>query len=67
LIHADRARTNPNGLALDDGTRQLTWGELDDRVNRLVHWIHALGAKPGDHVATLMETTPRRNEDAVEA
>jgi long-chain acyl-CoA synthetase len=54
MFHADRAARDPDGLALDDGTRRRTWAELDDRTNRLARWIHDLGARPGDHVATLL-------------
>jgi len=54
LFHAERALRDPEGTALDDGTRRRSWAELDDRVNRLARWIHDLGARPGDHVATLM-------------
>jgi long-chain acyl-CoA synthetase len=53
VLHAELARTNPNGLALDDGVRRRTWAELADRTARLANWIAALGARPGDHVAVL--------------
>ena len=45
---------NPEGLALDDGTRRRTWAELADRTARLANWIADLGARPGDHVAVWM-------------
>lgn len=32
-----------------------TWGELDDRSNRLAQYWFSLGLRPGDHVALLME------------
>ncbi len=54
VLHAELARRNPNGLALDDGVRTRTWAELADRAARLANWIGALGARPGDHVAVLM-------------
>ena len=54
MLHADLARSDPQGLALDDGTRRLGWQELSDRSTRLAHWMHALGARPGDVVATLL-------------
>ena len=54
MLHAELARTNPNGLALDDGVRRRTWSELADRTTRLANWIEALGARPGDHVAVWM-------------
>jgi acyl-CoA synthetase (AMP-forming)/AMP-acid ligase II len=33
----DREATNPDGLALDDLTRQRTWAELVDRSTRIAH------------------------------
>jgi acyl-CoA synthetase (AMP-forming)/AMP-acid ligase II len=32
-----------------------TWGELDDRSNRLAQYWYSLGLRPGDHVALFME------------
>jgi long-chain acyl-CoA synthetase len=56
VLHAELARTNPNGLALDtaSGDSPRTWAELADRTTRLANWIGALGAQPGDHVAVWM-------------
>ena len=54
MLHADLARTDPDGLALDDGVRRRSWGELADRTARLANWIGELGARPGDHVAVWM-------------
>ncbi len=51
----DHARRNPHGLALDDGTRQRTWAEVEDRVVRMAHLIRGeFGVRPDDNVATLM-------------
>ncbi|MEM7412747.1 MAG: AMP-binding protein [Myxococcota bacterium] len=46
--------SDPQGLALDDGHLQRSWAELADRTTRLARWIHELGARPGDRIATLM-------------
>jgi long-chain acyl-CoA synthetase len=56
VLHAWLARSNPDGLALDDssGGSPRTWAELADRTARLANWIAALGAQPGDHVAVWM-------------
>jgi long-chain acyl-CoA synthetase len=54
VLHAEFARANPNGLALDDGVRRRTWAELADRTARLANWITALGVRPDDHVAVWM-------------
>jgi long-chain acyl-CoA synthetase len=54
MLHDDLARRDPEGLALDDGSRRRSWAELADRSARLANWIRELGTQPGDHVATLM-------------
>src|SRR5262245_8888839 len=54
VLHSERARANPDGLALDDGVRRRSWAELADRTARFANWIGALGARPGDHVAVWM-------------
>jgi long-chain acyl-CoA synthetase len=38
-------------VAVDDGERQVSWAELDERSTRFGHGVEALGAGPGDHVA----------------
>ena len=51
----DHAATHPNGLALDDLTRQRTWAELADRSTRAAHLLRdRLGLRPDDHAALLM-------------
>jgi long-chain acyl-CoA synthetase len=39
--------------ALIDRHGITSWGELDERVNRLVHLLRSLGVQPGDRVAIL--------------
>ncbi len=52
---AELARTNPNGLALDDGRQRRSWAELHDRVSRWARFIREdLGLAPHDHAALLM-------------
>jgi long-chain acyl-CoA synthetase len=41
----------PDAIAVDDGTRLVTWGELDARTTLFGNGIEALGATPGSHVA----------------
>jgi acyl-CoA synthetase (AMP-forming)/AMP-acid ligase II len=36
--------------AVTCGDRQVTYAELDERVNRLAHHLAGLGAGPGDHI-----------------
>jgi long-chain acyl-CoA synthetase len=51
----ERARSDPNGLALDDGERTRSWAELEERVHRLTRLLRDdLGLAPGDHAALLM-------------
>ena len=52
---ADFARTRPQQLALDDGTRRRSWAELDDRVRRWARLLRdGLGLSPDDHAAALI-------------
>jgi long-chain acyl-CoA synthetase len=52
---AERARHDPEGLALDDGTRRRSWAELDDRVRRWARLLREdLGLGPDDHAAVLL-------------
>lgn len=51
----DHARRDPQGLAIDDGTRSRTWAEAQDRILRLAHLIRdELEVAPEQNVATLM-------------
>ena len=51
----ERARRDPNGLALDDGEQRRSWAELEERVHRLTHLLRDdLSLAPGDHAALLM-------------
>ena len=36
----------------------VTWGELDERSNRLAQFWHAQGLRTGDHIAVLVENVP---------
>ena len=54
LFEAQVAR-EPNTVALRQGTRQLSYGELNAKANQLAHRLQALGVKPDDRVAILME------------
>ena len=48
--------------ALPDGTTRQTYGELADRVLRLVTVLRDLGVQPGDRVATFANNTSRHVE-----
>jgi long-chain acyl-CoA synthetase len=52
----EHAAKNPNGLALDDLTRQRAWAELADRSTRVAHFLRdQAGLGPDEHVAVLMD------------
>ncbi|MFD9698248.1 amino acid adenylation domain-containing protein [Lentzea sp. NPDC059081] len=48
---ARRAASAPDALALVEGSRQVTYRELDHSANRLAHLLRARGVEPGDRVA----------------
>jgi fatty-acyl-CoA synthase len=50
-LHALNA---PDKLALVDERRRVTWGELEERVNRLATALAARGVGPGARVAVMM-------------
>ncbi|MBW2267009.1 MAG: AMP-binding protein [Deltaproteobacteria bacterium] len=51
----EKARSQAGALALDDGTRQRSWAELEERVHRLTHLLHdELGVRPHEHAAYLI-------------
>jgi len=54
-LFADTARRLPERLAIEDGQRGLTYGELDARVDRLCRVFAQEGLRRGDRVAILSE------------
>ena len=40
----------PDRLCLVDGDRTFSFAELDERANRVGHWLAEQGVQPGDHV-----------------
>jgi long-chain acyl-CoA synthetase len=44
----------PDGLAVVDRYRRLTWREFDERVNRVAHALVDAGLGRGDHLAMIM-------------
>ena len=40
----------PDRLCLVDGDRTFSFTELDERANRIGHWLADQGVQPGDHV-----------------
>ena len=65
-IHANGAEMNiangireyaggyPRALALNDGSRNMTFGELNERTNRVAQILLSAGLTPGDRVAVLV-------------
>jgi fatty-acyl-CoA synthase len=53
-----RARIAPDDVALIHESRQWTYGEVADRVDRLAHGLTALGVTRGDRVAYLGGNQP---------
>jgi amino acid adenylation domain-containing protein len=52
---AKQAAAAPAAVAVVDGERQWTYGELDAQSNRLAHRLQAAGAKRGDRVGLCLE------------
>ncbi|HEU5137514.1 MAG TPA: condensation domain-containing protein, partial [Steroidobacteraceae bacterium] len=55
LIHElfeAQVASSPEALAVTDGSRQLTYGQLNERANQLAHYLVAQGAGP-DRLVTL--------------
>ncbi|SPA39638.1 Long-chain fatty acid--CoA ligase [Cupriavidus taiwanensis] len=57
----DRARRHPGRTAIINGGNGLTlsYGELDRRASRLARYLQALGLRPGDHIAMVLENNMR--------
>ncbi|WP_017578196.1 non-ribosomal peptide synthetase [Nocardiopsis kunsanensis] len=54
---AELAMSDPGGPALTDGAQTLSFGELDQRVNRLARHLAGSGVGPGTRVATVLPRT----------
>ncbi len=52
-LFSQRARIDPNAVALWEGESSRTFGELDDRVNRLANVLIEMGVSSRDRVAIL--------------
>ncbi len=53
-----QARATPDAVAVWTTTEEITYVELDMRVNRLAHHLRALGVRPGSLVAVLLDRGP---------
>jgi long-chain acyl-CoA synthetase len=52
-------QVNPQGVAILEGERKLTWAQVGERVARLAGALCQLGIKKGDRVAVLMLNSSR--------
>lgn len=56
------AYTFPCNLAIVHGSKELTYGQFNSRVNRLANALYKLGVKQGDNVAVLQFNYPEMLE-----
>ncbi|WP_159888719.1 condensation domain-containing protein, partial [Paenibacillus puerhi] len=54
-LFEEQAQRTPEQIAVRFEDEQLTYGELNERANRLARTLRAEGVKPGDMVAVLTE------------
>ena len=51
---ARQVRGTPNAVAIDTGQQRLTYAELNERANRMAHWLISRGVSPEDRVVVLL-------------
>jgi fatty-acyl-CoA synthase len=56
-IWALHAANFPDRVAFASADRRVTWGEVNDRINRLANGLLALGIEPGDRVAYMLKNS----------
>lgn len=54
-LFADQATAQPDACAVSHGDERLTYRQLNERANRLAHWLVSEGARPGTLVGLCME------------
>ncbi len=60
LFH-EQATQTPTSVAIRDGERRVTYGEVEEATNRLAHHLIASGVQPGEIIGVAME----RSVDAI--
>jgi amino acid adenylation domain-containing protein len=66
LVHRSfeaQAAQTPEAVAVVCGQRELTYRELNERANRLAHYLHSLGVGP----ETIVAACPERSPEAIVA
>ena len=55
------ATTTPDkpAIVMAGSGESVSYRQLDEASNRLAHWLHSQGLRPGDHIAILAENNPR--------
>ncbi|WP_369828426.1 amino acid adenylation domain-containing protein [Mycobacterium sp. E735] len=56
-LFAAQAARGPDAVAITDGDRSWTYGEVEESANRLAHLLVSRGAGPGERVAVLFPRT----------
>lgn len=56
---------NPERVALRDNDREITYAQLEERANRLAHYLQDQGVKPGDKVGIYSRNTIEAIESMV--
>ncbi|MFS8103330.1 amino acid adenylation domain-containing protein [Lentzea alba] len=51
---ARQAAATPDAIAIESGEQRLTFAELNERANRLAHWLIAEGVGPESRVVVLL-------------
>ena len=62
IIEAMEAVTPKDQIALVQGQRKITWGEMKHRTNNLANNLLANGIEPGDKIAFYMRNCPEYSE-----
>ncbi|MFH8843190.1 amino acid adenylation domain-containing protein [Streptomyces sp. NPDC017868] len=57
-VVAHHARLRPHAVAVQQGERRLTYGELTERAETVAAALRLLGVEPGRHVAVRMPRSP---------
>ena len=52
------ASSHPDNVAVEAGTRQMSYAELEARANRVAHLLGELGVQRGDRVGLYLDKSP---------